>query len=111
MVDIDAMHPVHGYVTPEDTPAISRRFVEVAERLWAEGIGFPGDAETAWVDSSSAARALARKMGIGQPSGYWPHDDCQRRLAGVDWGDEPDGRLLELYVQVCLDEGLDLYFC
>lgn len=110
MVDIDACHPERGEISPDATPDIARRFAEMAEALWAQGIGFPGDASMAWIDCSPAAIALAEQMGLEGPRGYWSHAELRQRLAGVQWQGVPHGQLLERFISLCLEEGLDVYF-
>lgn len=112
MTDIDAIHPILGHISPQNTPQISERFETLSQSLFKDhGIGFGGSASEAWIDNTSLSRLLATKLGLEGPMGYLTLADYTRRLKDVSWDlQNPHERLLAGFVDICIQEELDIYF-
>lgn len=110
MTDLDARHPTLGDISPATTPELSRKFEAIREVLNAEGHSYSGDPSLAWLDDTAACRLVAARMGLESPRGYFTVEEYRGALANADWGDGAVARRAELFIRVCLEEGLDIAF-
>lgn len=109
-MDIDARHPILGGISQEKTTDISEKFKKLKVKLEGEGHFFQGEPEDGYLDSSQCCRIIAEKLGLQKPSGYFSYEEYKERIEGSEWDADSYSRLSQLFMELCLEEKLDVYF-